>query len=81
MQGKNRKMEYDIYLYVRKFAIAAFSTGEFKNVQDTQNVDLYDQDCEPFRKSDGSQYSVKDTFTTEPLGYNYDNSWMHHLNN
>ena len=59
-------------LYESYLEIEPDSMEEFENFQDTQNVDMFEQDFEPFRKEDGSKFSAKDTFNTAALGYKYD---------
>merc|ERR1719242_1068602 len=59
-------------IYESYLAIEDDSAMEFENFQDTQAVDMFDANFEPFQKEDGEYYSAKDTFSTKALGYSYD---------
>eukprot|EP00486_Rosalina_sp_Unknown_P000183 CAMPEP_0201566396 /NCGR_PEP_ID=MMETSP0190_2-20130828/6141_1 /ASSEMBLY_ACC=CAM_ASM_000263 /TAXON_ID=37353 /ORGANISM="Rosalina sp." /LENGTH=758 /DNA_ID=CAMNT_0047985047 /DNA_START=92 /DNA_END=2368 /DNA_ORIENTATION=+ len=59
-------------IYESYLEIEPDSREEFENFQDSQNVDMFEAQFEPFEKTDGSKYTAKDTFNTNNLGYRYD---------
>eukprot|EP01084_Bolivina_argentea_P070650 128470_1 len=59
-------------IYESYLRIEPDSAQEFERFQDTQKVDMFEADFEPFKKANGAAYTAKDTFSTEALGYEYD---------